>query len=82
MELHFANIMVAAKFIVEMDPQTYPPEGMQPILKKLAGLAQTYMRQRNQQSINIQTAAALIATFIKRGGGQYVVIDTEVTNKG
>ena len=69
MELHFANIMVNAKFIVEADPQAHQAEGMQEILKKLSSLASTYMKQRKQTSINIQTAAALIATFIKRGGG-------------
>lgn len=43
-ELHLANIMVASKFIVELDPQTHQSEGMNSILRKLSDLAQTYMR--------------------------------------
>lgn len=53
MELHFANIMVSAKFIVELDPLKSTPEGMQAILKKLGALATAYMKQRKLQTINI-----------------------------
>lgn len=35
------------------------------------------MRQKDLSSINLQTAAALLATFIKKGRGEYIVIDTQ-----
>jgi hypothetical protein len=49
---------------------------MQLVLKKLSDMAVNYMRQKDLSSINLQTAAALLATFIKKGRGEYIVIDT------
>ncbi len=68
MELHIANIMVAAKFIIERDSTIKGQvEGMQQILQKLRELLVNFMTQRNLNQINLQTSAALLATFIKRG---------------
>ena len=38
------------------------------------------MNQKGQDYIDLQTAAALIATFVKRGEGQFSVIDTSGDN--
>lgn len=48
-ELHFANIMVAAKFIIEKgnnNSEEATGSGMTLVLKTLSGMAIQYMKQR------------------------------------
>jgi hypothetical protein len=82
MELHFANIMVTAKFIVDSASPVgvtgnFGENDMQHILVGLKALAYKYASERGLKMINLQIAAALIATFVIRGQGRYRIVNTE-----
>ena len=50
---------------------------MERTLKELAQMAKVYMAQRGGlKSIDLQLAAALIATYVKRGNGRYEIVDS------
>lgn len=50
MEIHIANIMVAARFIIDREDTN---EGMQQVLKKLSDMTVHYMSQKGLDTINL-----------------------------
>ena len=56
---------------------------MEEILKVLGTMARLYSSQRGGvQEISLKIAAALVITFIKRGVGRYLVVDSTAVHDG
>eukprot|EP00347_Sterkiella_histriomuscorum_P007937 403346993 len=75
-EQFIAKVMKIAGFVIECTTEDQEEVTIKEIVIKIGNLSREFATQKNLEFLTIQQICALIATFIKRGEGEYEVLNT------